>query len=81
MKTEVSPVSTASQNLALLKKKNRMSKDKIYLSRAEQIYLMEMLEIDNPQEAAERFVVLMVMEKADPTQLQTYLGKIMAKLK
>ncbi|HWY35731.1 MAG TPA: hypothetical protein VNX68_13885 [Nitrosopumilaceae archaeon] len=58
-----------------------MSNDKIYLSRAEQIFLIEMLEISNPQEAAEKFALLMVEERADPTQLQQYIKKIMSKMK
>jgi len=58
-----------------------MSSDRIYLSKEEQIFLMEMLEINNPIEAAERFAVLMVNEKADPTKLQEYIKKIMKRMK
>ena len=42
---------------------------------------MEMLEINNPQEAAEKFALLLVEERVDPTQLQMYLKKIMSKMK
>lgn len=52
--------------------------DRIYLSREEQAFLVEMLEMENPTDAAERFAVLMVDEKADPSKLTQYLKKIMA---
>lgn len=52
--------------------------DKIYLSKEEQIFLMEMLELKDPVQAAEKFALLMIEEHADPTQLQKYLRKIIA---
>ena len=57
-----------------------MSSDRIYLSREEQIFLMEMLELRDPSQAAEKFALLMVEERADPTELQKYLKKIMKKM-
>ena len=54
-----------------------MSSDKIYLSREEQLYLMEMLELESPIDAVEKFALLMVEEKADPTLLRDYIKKIM----
>ena len=51
--------------------------EKIYLSKEEQLFLMEMLEIKNPAEAAEAFARLMVQERADPVELKKYLKKIM----
>ena len=53
--------------------------DKIYLSRSEQKYLMEMLEINDPTQAAEKFAYMLVEEKADPSKLQEYVKKIMNK--
>jgi hypothetical protein len=55
--------------------------DRIYLSREEQTFLMEMLEIQDPVEAVDRFAYLIVLEKADPTKLHDYLKKIMRKMK
>lgn len=55
-----------------------MSSEKIYLSKEEQIFLMEMLEIKNPVEAAEKYALMMVEEKTDPIQLQKYLRKTIA---
>lgn len=57
-----------------------MSSDKIYLSREEQLFLMEMFEVKNPTEAAEKFALLMVDERADPLDLTDYLKKIMKKM-
>lgn len=39
---------------------------------------MEMLEIKNPVEAAEKYALIMVEERADPIQLQKYLKKTIA---
>lgn len=58
-----------------------MSSDsRVYLSVEEQLFLIEWLEIDDPVQAVERFAVLMVKEKADPTELSDYIKKIMAKV-
>ncbi len=51
--------------------------DNIYLNREEQVYLMEMLELNNVTAAWERFSTIMVEEKADPTKINQYLKKIM----
>ena len=56
-------------------------KDKIFLTKEEQLFLMEMLETEDPVEAAERFALIMVDERADPTDLQKYIKKIMKKMK
>lgn len=54
-----------------------MSSDKIYLSKEEQIFLMEVLEVNSAQEAAEAFALIMVEERADPIDLQIFIKKIM----
>ena len=54
-----------------------MSDGRIYLSGDEQEFLMEFLELNDPIKAAEKFALLMVEEKADPTDLKKYLKKIM----
>ena len=53
-----------------------MSSDKIYLTREEQIFLMEMLGVKDPIQAAEKFAVFMIEERADPQDLQKYVKKI-----
>ncbi len=58
-----------------------MSSDKIYLTREEQVFLMEMLEIKDPIQAAEKFAYIMSEERADPTELQKYVRKIMKRIK
>lgn len=58
-----------------------MSSDRIYLSKEEQIFLTEMLEIDDINDAVEKFAILMVEERADPTQLHKYLKKIIKRMK
>lgn len=58
-----------------------MKDGKIYLSREEQIFLMEMLEVDDPNDAVEDFAALLVMERVDPAELGKYLKKIMKKIK
>ena len=55
-------------------------RERIVLSREEQLFLMEMLETDDPMEAVEKFATIMTEEKADPTQLQKYIKKIMDKV-
>lgn len=50
---------------------------KIYLSREEQIFLMNMLESTDPLDATERFAEIMAEERANPLELQVYLKKIM----
>ena len=57
-----------------------MSNEKIYLTREEQIWLMEMTEAKDSQDAVEIFASLMAEERADPTDLKKYLKKIMRKM-
>ena len=56
-----------------------MSSEKVYLTKEEQIYLMEMFEVDNPTDAAENFVRLMVEVGVDPVELKSYLRKVMSR--
>ena len=57
-----------------------MSSEKIYLTKEEQIFLIEMLEIKDPGKAAERFAQLMILEKADPADLNEYIRKVMKRV-
>jgi hypothetical protein len=77
-----SPVCNAfKKKLKTWKLRTIMNSDsRVYLSVEEQVFLMEWLEINDPIQAVERFAVLMVKEKVDPTQLQDYLKKVMAKV-
>lgn len=54
--------------------------EKIYLTKPQQNFLKEMLEIEDIKEAAQYFALMMVEEKADPTQLQKYVERIMQKM-
>lgn len=54
-----------------------MNSGNIYLSREEQIFLMEMLEKDDPISATERFAEIMVEQGANPIDLEKYLKKVM----
>lgn len=54
-----------------------MSSDKIYLSKEEQLFLMAMLEINDPVEAAEKYALIIIEQQGDPTKLQEYLKKAM----
>lgn len=56
-----------------------MSSDKLYFSREEQLFLMEMLEKSTAKEAVETFAQILTEEKADPSKLKEYLKKIMQK--
>lgn len=56
-----------------------MNSDKIILSKEEQIFLMEMLEVDTPLEGVDNFATMMVEEKTDPMELKKFLKKIMDK--
>lgn len=53
-----------------------MSSDKVYLSKEEQYFLMDMFELDNPTDAAEKFARVIAEEKADPGKMQDYLKRI-----
>lgn len=54
--------------------------ERIYLTKQMQIFLMDWMECDNPNDAAEEFAQLMILEKANPVDLSEYVKKIMAKL-
>lgn len=54
-----------------------MNSGKIYLSREEQIFLMEMLEQDDPVVATEKFAEIMTEQGASPLELERYLKRIM----
>lgn len=56
------------------------SDSKIYLSREEQTFLMDYLELNDPMEAVEKFAELLVTERADPGKLEQYVKKIMKKV-
>jgi hypothetical protein len=60
-----------------VRKRPKMSDGKIYLNREEQEFLIEMLEIDDPIDAVEKFAFILVDERADPNKLQDYVKKIM----
>lgn len=58
-----------------------MSSDKIYLSAEEQNFLMYIFEIDDPQDALEKFVSFLVEQRAKPEELKEYLSALMARAK
>lgn len=58
-----------------------MGDGKIHLTKEEQIFLMEFLELEDPTEAAKKFASIMREEMADPTQIEMYIRKILKKLK
>jgi hypothetical protein len=58
-----------------------MSSERIYLTPEEQHFLMEMLEIKDVTQAAERFATIMTEERADPTQMKKYIQKMLSHLK
>ena len=51
--------------------------DKIYLTRDEQRFLLDMLELKDINVAVDEFAIMMAKQGADPLDLQTYLKKIM----
>jgi len=75
----INPVLNVSLKLVLLMtwRKMKVSSDKIYLSPAEQVFLMRMLETDNPVDAVEKLATLMVEEGADPTEISQFIKRIM----
>jgi len=58
-----------------------MSDDKIYLSREEQLFLMDMFETKTPMEAVETFATFLAKEGADPAKLEEYVKKILVNWK
>lgn len=57
-----------------------MSSDKFYLTKDEQIFLMEWLEIDDPEEAVTKFASLMMEEGVRIDHLQESLKKVMKRV-
>jgi hypothetical protein len=51
--------------------------DKIYLTRDEQKFLLNMLELKDINVAVDEFAIMMAQQGADPIDLQSYLKKIM----
>ncbi|HEY5235498.1 MAG TPA: hypothetical protein VIJ14_04920 [Rhabdochlamydiaceae bacterium] len=58
-----------------------MGDDKIYLSREEQQFLIDWLELPDPMDAVDKFAEMISQEKGDPVKLQDYIKKIMKRLK
>jgi hypothetical protein len=54
---------------------------KIYLSKDEQIFLMEWLDVEDPIAAADKFASLLAEERSDPLKMQQYIQKIMKRIK
>jgi hypothetical protein len=54
-----------------------MSADKIYLSKEQQIFLKDMLEIEDLNVAAETYAFMLANMGADPGELKFYLEKTM----
>jgi hypothetical protein len=52
-----------------------VSSDRVYLNKEEQIFLTEMLEIEDLNRAVEVYALMMVDSRADPKDLQLYLKK------
>ena len=57
-----------------------MSGDKIYFTKKEQIFLMEMLEERDIHDAIEKFTELLILEKANPSKLKEYLTTIIKRV-
>lgn len=56
-----------------------MSSEKIFLNREEQIFLMEMLETQDIEDAVYKFSDMMAKQGADPVDMKKYIVKIMRK--
>lgn len=54
-----------------------MSSDKFFLSKEEQYFLMEMLELSDVQDAFDRFTEILIEEKCDPQKVDKYIKKIL----
>ena len=54
-----------------------MSSGKFSLSKEEQYFLMEILEINDVQEAFDRFTEILIEEKGDPQKVDKYIKKIL----
>lgn len=58
-----------------------MSSDKFLLSKEEQHFLMEILEISDVQVAFDRFTEMLVEERCDPQQVDKYIKRILENYK
>lgn len=58
-----------------------MSAGKVYFTKEEQLFLIYILEMEDPMAAAEKFISIMVEEKAKPEDSQMFLRKIMKRSK
>lgn len=58
-----------------------MSSERIYLTADEQNFLMEIFEMNDPTTAFEKFVSILVEERAKPEELKEYLATIMTRAK
>jgi hypothetical protein len=54
---------------------------KIYLSKSEQQFLIDWLELADPMDAVDRFAELIILEKGDPAKLHDYLKKVIEREK
>lgn len=53
----------------------------IRLSKEQQTFLMEMLEMDDIMDAVEKFAVIMADERVDPSEMPEYLKTIIKRMK
>lgn len=51
----------------------------IFLSRRQLEYVIKMVEISDPNEAVEKFALIMLEEKADPGKMEMYINRLMEK--
>ena len=58
-----------------------MSSERIYLTADEQNFLIEVLEINDPTAAFEKFISILVEERAKPEELKEYLATLMTRAK
>jgi hypothetical protein len=58
-----------------------MSSDKFFLSKEEQYFLMEILELSDVQDAFDRFTEILIEEKCDPQKVDKYIKKILENYK
>ena len=56
-----------------------MSSEKVYLTKEEQYFLMDMLEVETAEAAVEKFAVILKEEGADPVKMRDYVRKILEK--
>lgn len=58
-----------------------MSSDKFFLSKEEQYFLMEILEMSDVQDAFDRFTEILVEERCDPQRADMYVKRILEEYK